>query len=150
MRASGHRAGTATAPLLVAGVACLCPRLQPASPAPSQFHFPSTQTKDKPLGQLCPFDALQAVFPTCGRVGGHSLSHRWRPLCLQFGQLMTRWIAPSAVVPKALSLAGPCVTDGLRSQPSPSASSKLGSGVRLLGFKAQHCHLQLCGLCQAT
>ena len=52
----------------------------------------------------------------------------------------------AAVVPKPLSLAGPCLTvqrqdlDGLGSQPAPVPSEKLGSAVRLLGLTAPQWH----------
>lgn len=52
----------------------------------------------------------------------------------------------AAVVPKGLSLASFCLADicwgldGFSSQPCLSPSENLGSGVRLLGFKAQRCH----------
>lgn len=52
----------------------------------------------------------------------------------------------AAVVLTGLSLAGfvslTCAGAWMGSEP--------GSGVRLLGLKAQRCHLWLCGVCQAT
>lgn len=94
---------------------------------PSRFRFPSAQTKDKSLGWLYPFDALQAVFPMCVRAGGHSLSHRCSPVLI-IRSIDDKVDCPAAVVPKGLSLAGVCLTDiccglsALRSQPSLSPS----------------------------